>query len=108
MALNKAIKAENGVTLSYHRIALVNIQVNQQITILVESYVDEAGRQIEKDYAKGLLESEPVFPYTAGEYISIPYDERMDMFKGNVVQEAYDWLKKQEKFINAEDVLENG
>ena len=107
MALNKVIKEENGVVLSYHRIALVNVQVNQQITILVESYVDEAGRKIEKDYAKGLLESEPIFPYTEGEYISIPYDERMDMFKGNIVQKAYDWLKTQEKFIDSEDVLEN-
>jgi hypothetical protein len=51
MALNKTIVSKNGVTLTYHRISLVNVQVNQQITILVESYIDADGRKKEKDYA---------------------------------------------------------
>ena len=44
MALGKSIKKSNGVTLSYHRIAMVKVDINQQITILVESYIDEDGR----------------------------------------------------------------
>ena len=37
MALSKTIKTNNGVTLSYHKISMINVQVNQQITLLVES-----------------------------------------------------------------------
>ena len=61
MALSKTIKTNNGVTLSY-MISMINVQVNQQITLLVESYIDESGRQYEKDYAQGLTEGEPTFP----------------------------------------------
>lgn len=111
MALEKRIVSKNGVALSYHRIALVNVQINQQITVLVESYVDEIGRQKAKDYAtldhsKTLQNDEFVFPYIESEYISFDYDENSEMFKGNIVQKAYHWLKKQEKYKNAKDVLE--
>ncbi len=111
MALNKTIVSKNGVTLTYHRISLVNVQVNQQITILVESYIDADGRKKEKDYAKidhteTLQGEDYVFPYVESEYISFNYDENSEMFKGNIVQKAYHWLKKQEKFKNAKDVLE--
>lgn len=111
MALNKTIVSKSGVTLTYHRISLVNVQVNQQITILVESYIDADGRKKEKDYAKidhteTLQGEDYVFPYVESEYISFNYDENSEMFKGNIVQKAYHWLKKQEKFKNAKDVLE--
>ena len=53
MALKKVIKKTDGVTLAYHRIAMVKVDVNQQITVLVESYVDEDGRNFEKRYAAG-------------------------------------------------------
>lgn len=104
MALSKTIKTNNGVTLSYHKISMINVQVNQQVTILVESYIDESGRQYEKDYAKGLLEGEPTFPYTNAEYINIPYDENTELFTGNITKKAYEWLKMQEKFKDAENV----
>ena len=111
MALNKTIVSKNGATLTYHRISLVNVQVNQQITILVESYIDADGRKKEKDYAKidhteTLQGEDYAFPYVESEYISFNYDENSEMFKGNIVQKAYHWLKKQEKFKNAKDVLE--
>lgn len=104
MALSKSLKTGNGVALSYHKISMINVQVNQQITILVESYINESGRQYEKDYAKGLLEGEPTFPYTNAEYINIPYDENTELFSGNIVKKAYEWLKLQEKFKDAENV----
>lgn len=106
MALSKTIKTNNGVTLSYHKISLINVQVNQQVTILVESYIDESGRQYEKDYAKGLLEGEPTFPYTNAEYINIPYNETMDLFNGNITKKAYEWLKTQDKYKGATDILD--
>lgn len=110
MALEKPIVTDCGVTLAYHRIALVNVQVNQQITILVESYIDSNGRQKAKDYAKidhsKTLAQDFMFPYSESEYISFDYNESSELFKGNIVQKAYHWLKKQEKFKNAKDVLE--
>lgn len=104
MAVKKKIKQNNGVELEYHRIAMIKIDLNQQITILVESYLNEDGRNYEKDYADGKIEGEPTFPYTSAEYHYFNYDTEPEMFKGNVVQKAYNWLKKQEKFKGAEDV----
>lgn len=98
MALQKSIKKPNGVVTSYHRIALVNIDVNQQITLLIYSYIDEQGRQYEKDYAAGLIEGEPVFPYVDAEYKSIDYDENMN------IKTAYAYLKTLPEFEGAEDV----
>ncbi len=104
MALGKIIKAQNGVNLSYHRIAMVKIDVNQQITLLVESYIDEDGRNFEKHYAAGEIEGKPAFPYTQGNYISLDYDTNPEIFNGNIVQNVYDWLKAQPDFVGAEDV----
>lgn len=103
MALEKIIKKSNGVTLSYHRIAMVKVDVNQQVTVLVESYIDEEGRNYEKEYAEGNIIGAPTFPYTQCEYMSFDYDENDDLFSGNVVQKAYDWLKNQPEFIGSED-----
>lgn len=107
MALSKSIKTDNGVVLSYHKISMINVQVNQQITILVESYINENGRQYEKDYAQGLIEGEPTFPYTNAEYINIPYNETMDLFNGNITKKAYEWLKTLDKYKGATDILDN-
>ena len=104
MAIEKKITEKNGVTLSYHKISMINVQVNQQITILVESYINETGRQYEKDYAQGLIEGEPSFPYTNEEYINIPYNESMELFAGNITKKAYEWLKTQEKYKDAIDI----
>ena len=100
--LQKTISA-NGVPLNYHRIAMVNVQLNQQITILVESYVDETGRLYEKDYAIGNVEETPTFPYTDGEYISIPWNECEEFLSGNIIDNAYAWLKRQPAYVGAQD-----
>ena len=104
MALLKTIKKANGVYTSYHRIAMIKVDLNQQITVLVESYVDEEGRDYEKAYAAGEIEGEPVFPYTDSEYIPIEWDETGEFFEGNIMEKAYGWLKKQPDYINSEDV----
>lgn len=105
MAIKKTVVADNGITTEYHRIALVTIDVNQQNTILVHSYLSEDARQIEKDYAAGLyshLEAGAMkFPYVEARYISTNYDVCMSINK------AYDYLKTLPEFEGAEDVLED-
>lgn len=104
MALMKSIKTDNGVVVLYHRIALISIDVNQQLTILVRSYIDEDGRNYEKKYAVGEIEGEPSFPYTSSSYYNIIYNENDDLFKGNIITQAYEWLKKQPEYKNAIDI----
>lgn len=98
MALKKKIKMQNGLELEYHRIALVTIDVNNQITVLRHSYLNEEARQYEKDYRDGLIEGEPIFPYVDYEYMSMEYKDGMD------IQGAYEWLKEQPGFKDSEDV----
>lgn len=101
MAIKKQITADNGVVTEYHRIALLSIDVNQQNTILVHSYISEDGRQIEKDYAAGLYkdleEGMMNFPYVDAQYINAEYDGEMTVTK------AYEWLKSLPQFEGAED-----
>ena len=98
MALKKKIRMPNGLELEYHRIALLTIDVNNQITILRHSYLNEEGRQYEKDYAAGKIEGEPIFPYVDYEYMYLEYENMMN------IENAYEWLKTQPGFEGAEDV----
>lgn len=99
MALSKKITMANGLPLEYHRVALINIDVNHQNTILIHSYLNEEARQYEKDYAAGKIEGEPTFPYVDPRYIPVEYDE------GMTVENAYGWIKKNlPEFEGAEDV----
>ena len=102
MAIKVKVTADNGIVTEYHRIALVSIDVNQQNTILVHSYLSADGRQIEKDYAAGLYNSLEAgmmkFPYVDAKYINPPYDENM------TVKAAYNYLKTLPQFEGAEDV----
>lgn len=102
MAIKKRVTADNGIVTEYHRIALLSIDVNQQNTILVHSYLSADGRQIEKDYAAGLYSSAEAefmkFPYVDANYISFAYDENM------TVKAAYEYLKTLPLFEGAIDV----
>lgn len=98
MALKKKKIMKNGLTLEYHRISMVRIDTNQQISILVHSYLNEESRQYEKDYESGKIQGIPEFPYVAGEYLSLDYDENMN------IKNAYEWLKRQPGFEESEDV----
>lgn len=93
MALKKKIIASNGLPLEYHRIALVSIEPNQQITILKHSYLNEEARQYEKDYALGKIEN-PIFPYVDSEYIHFNYKEYANKMNGNLMTCAYNLLKE--------------
>lgn len=98
MALKKKIIMQNGLPLEYHCVALVSIDTNNQNTILVHSYLNEAARRYEKDYAAGLIEGEPVFPYVHAQYYNPEYSGVMSIGR------AYDWLKTNvTAFEGAED-----
>jgi hypothetical protein len=98
MALKKQVRKPNGLVLDYHRIAMVKIDTNQQITILLYSYLNEEARNYEKAYAAGEIEGEPTFPYVDHEYIALDYDESMN------ITNAYEWLKTRPEFVGAEDI----
>lgn len=102
MAVKISLTEDNGIVTEYHRIALVSIDVHNQNTILVHSYLGEAGRQVEKDYAAGLYNDVDAgmmhFPYVTAKYYHLEYDEDM------TVKKAYEYLKTLPRFIGAEDV----
>lgn len=102
MALKIQSIADNGITTEYHRIALLSIDVHQQNTILVHSYLSADARQIEKDYASGKYNSLEAgmmkFPYVDANYIHLGYDENM------TIPKAYDYLKTLPQFEGAIDV----
>ena len=104
MAIQISVKSDNGVVLSYHKISLINIEVNQQITILVHSYIDADGRQYDKDYEQGKIVGEPTFPYVGDEYIHIQWEDIGNLLVGNLMENVYEWLKTQPKFEGAIDV----
>lgn len=102
MALKKTVRMQNGIATEYHRIAMLKIDINQEITILINSYLSEDGRQVEKDYAEGKYKNVDdgliPFPYYNVEYLNAPYDGEMTIAK------AYAYLKTLPEFEGAEDV----
>lgn len=105
MAIQISIKTDNGVVLSYHHIAAINAEVNQRVTLLVRSYIDQESRQYDKDYAMGKIQGEPTFPYTDAKYISIGWDEAGPIINGGeLAVNAYHWLKMQPEYAGAIDV----
>ena len=102
MAIKIPVTEDNGIVTVYHRIALLSIDVHNQNTILVHSYLGEAGRQIEKDYAAGLYNDIEAgmmnFPYVNAKFIHLPYNEDMTIAK------AYEYLKTLPQFEGAVDI----
>lgn len=104
MALRKTIITKNGLPLEYHRVALVTIDPNQQITVLRHSYLNEGARQYEKVYAAGKIEGEPQFPYVDHEYVHMDYAENIDALREGSMEGAYALLKKHRpEFADAAD-----
>lgn len=98
MAIIKEVIGDNGIPTSYHRIALLSIDVNQQCTILVHSYFDMSARQVEIDYAAGKVDVLNA-PYLDATYFNAPYDPDFSVTK------AYQWLKTLPQFEGAIDDL---
>jgi len=104
MALQLSITTDNGVILNYHHIAAINIEINQRITLIVESYINEEARQYDKDYMAGKIKEDPTFPYTDMEYINIEWNDIGNLLNGDLVVNFYNWLKNQPNYIGAIDV----
>lgn len=104
MAIKKQVTADDGIVTNYHRIALISVDVNNQTTILVHSYLTEEARQFEKDYAAGLHndaeQGEVVFPYVDAKYINVPYESDM------TAEKAYRTIKSLEEFAGGEDAFD--
>lgn len=102
MAIKKTVTAPNGIVTEYHRIAMVKMDINQQNTLLIHSYLSEAGRQVEKDYAAGLyndLEAGMMnWPYVDAQYLNCDYDGEMTIGK------AYEYLKTLPEYEGAIDI----
>lgn len=102
MAIKKTVTAPNGIVTEYHRIAMVKMDINQQNTLLIHSYLSDAGRQIEKDYAAGLYndleEGMMNWPYVDARYLDCDYDGEMTISK------AYEYLKTLSEYEGAIDV----
>lgn len=91
MALHKAIRQDDGVTTSYHRILFLQLLTNSHNSIAVVSYVDAAARNDEKD-------SVTVQPYQKSVTYEMPYDSTM------TIESAYDYLKTLPQFEGATDI----
>lgn len=104
MAIQIEVKKDNGIVLNYHHIAMVTIEVNQCITLLIRSYLDQESRQYTKDYADGKIEGEPTFPYTDAEYITIDWKDIGNLLNGDIMTNVYNWLKNRPEYTGATDV----
>lgn len=108
MAIYKPIVQKNGLELSYHRIALINIDIHNQITMLVYSYVNEQARLLEKEVLTSNTNRMDEMPYTYAEYLYFKFDDYPELFQGDIIQKAYDVLKKQDNYKDSINILEEG
>jgi hypothetical protein len=90
MALNKAIRQDDGVTTNYHRVASVQITTNSHNSIVVYSYVDEDARRT--------IRSETFRPYCRSTTYETGYSPNM------TVELAYEFLKTLPDFEGATDI----
>ena len=108
MALLKKIKQKNGLELSYHRIALINVDVHNQVTVMVYSYIDQNARILEKEILESKEDRMIEMPYMLAQYYTFDYAEHPELYAGNVLEKAYGVLKSMEGYVGAEDILERG
>lgn len=100
MALHLKRTIPNGVQVEYHRVVRVDGMTNVQTTIEVASYTSAEKRAEEK---AALSAGEPMDVYTETSFHSAPWSA-----SGMSCAEAYEWLKQQDCFEGASDVMEDG
>ncbi len=100
MALKKEIELENGIIVNYHRIVSINKITNNCNIIEVASYTSEKQRNKEKEYYESTDGEKRMNVFIETEYIQKEYSEN------ETIEECYEYLKKIDKFKDAEDVLE--
>lgn len=101
MALNKAIQAFNGLTLSYWKVDFVNLNYDKHYAqIRVSGFVDRNNRESFDPTTSQI--------YSVGEeaFASIFEWSVLDAAGNNPVKASYDWLKTQEAFLGATDIIE--
>lgn len=108
MALLKKIKQKNGLELSYHRVALINVDVHNQVTMLIYSYADQNARMLEKEILESKEDRMAEMPYMLPQYYNFAYTEHPELYTGNVLEKTYGILKGMDDYAGAEDVLEQG
>jgi hypothetical protein len=97
MALKKEIELENGIIVNYHRIVSINKITNNCNIIEVASYTSEKQRNKEKEYYESIEEDKRMNVFIETEYIQKEYSEN------ETIEECYEYLKKIDKFKDAED-----
>lgn len=90
MALNKAIRQEDGVTTTYHRVLFVQLTTNHHNSIAVISYVDSESRKDEQ--------LNHLTPYRKAITYETAYDPSMD------IEKAYEYLKTLPVFEGSENI----
>lgn len=89
MALEKAVKQENGLMLNYHRVLFIHSAINTRTSIAVRSYLDKESRE---------LETVNQTPYNQVVTYETDYVENM------TIDDAYEYLKSIPTFAEAIDV----
>lgn len=96
MALQKAIKQDNGVVLSYHRIADIRNVINDKTYIDIISYVDADEREKEKHQPKYSPNKPNIYTINSQEVID--YNDTL------TIEQAYEYLKTLPKYEGSIDV----
>ncbi len=96
MALKKTIILENGIPMSYHRIAEIKNIVNNSTMLIIHSYINQEQRNREKNHE--IRFSDDI--YKIIEQVKIAYNDKLDIVS------AYEYLKTTEKYLDAEDIFE--
>ena len=103
MGLKKHVTLNNGVQLNYFRVVSVHVITNQQNIIEVAGYTSQAKRR-EEQAALAQAQETGEYPetnvYIDTQMVVAPYDQEM------TVASAYEWLKDNAGFEEADDVLE--
>lgn len=95
MALKKDIELDNGIVLSYHRIAKIENVVNDCTKLIIISYINQKQREKESDR------------FTFDNVYKLTTEEKLNYNDTLTIQEAYEYLKTIPKYEGAEDVFED-
>ncbi len=113
MALLKDIKLKNGITVKYHRVSDVTLEVNKYVKVTVFSYLSKEERDKELEYerlSKRMRSYEELTPeelkfvnsysqtFIEEDTIVLEYNSSID------ITNIYEALKNNEKYKDAEDV----
>lgn len=90
MALKKEIRTGSGLVLSYHRVLQLDIETNAGVGVWVASYATQGERELELEGGASV--------YSEKTYFHEGWDDGP-----MTVEAAYEWLKGQKCFKNAED-----